>query len=210
MINYLKVKNYKGIKTNTLDDLQRLNIICGKNNSGKTSILEALTDYKNMSIGKIISPDCEKWLNDLFEKKIERLTNPHPRYVAKWFSNYIKKLIDEKTVWFNDEMQEILNGFQSNILQDSNLRRYPANDPNFGIVDIINIFFKNSISGYKPILIPPKRILESGIKINLGQKVEPMGNGIVNRLFYLKNQLEKTEQFNTFQKVQKSFTDITN
>ena len=134
----------------------------------------------------------------------------HPRYVAKWFSNYIKKLIDEKTVWFIDEMQEILNGFQSNILQDPNLLRYQANDPNFGIVDIINIFFKNSILAYRPILIPPKRFLEAGIKINLGQKVEPMGNGIVNRLFYLKNQLEKTEQFNTFQRVQKSFTDITN
>lgn len=34
MINHLKVASYKGVKSLNLYDLGKINIICGKNNSG--------------------------------------------------------------------------------------------------------------------------------------------------------------------------------
>lgn len=42
MINSISIENFKVIKYLQIDDLERFNLIVGKNNSGKTSILEAL------------------------------------------------------------------------------------------------------------------------------------------------------------------------
>ena len=45
MIRDLKARGHKGISELKLMDLDHINIICGKDNSGKTSILEALMTY---------------------------------------------------------------------------------------------------------------------------------------------------------------------
>lgn len=45
MLNSLQVSNFKGIKNIEISTLGRLNLIVGKNNSGKSSILEALMLY---------------------------------------------------------------------------------------------------------------------------------------------------------------------
>ena len=43
MIEYLKIKNFKGIKELEIKDLSPVNIFVGKANTGKTSVLEALS-----------------------------------------------------------------------------------------------------------------------------------------------------------------------
>ncbi|ENQ9725828.1 TPA: ATP/GTP-binding protein [Yersinia enterocolitica] len=45
MINSIDISNFKGFKKLTIPKLGRLNLIVGKNNSGKSSILEALMVY---------------------------------------------------------------------------------------------------------------------------------------------------------------------
>jgi len=42
MYKSFKIKNFRCFKEVTLDHLERLNLIAGKNNAGKTSFLEAL------------------------------------------------------------------------------------------------------------------------------------------------------------------------
>ncbi len=42
MIRSLRLKNYRGFEDYTLSDLSRVNLLVGKNNSGKTAILEAV------------------------------------------------------------------------------------------------------------------------------------------------------------------------
>ncbi|MER8149846.1 AAA family ATPase, partial [Acinetobacter baumannii] len=44
-MNSLDISNFKGFKKLTIPKLGRLNLIVGKNNSGKSSILEALMIY---------------------------------------------------------------------------------------------------------------------------------------------------------------------
>ncbi|MCU0289694.1 MAG: AAA family ATPase [Acidobacteria bacterium] len=41
MFKKIKIENYKGINNLELNDLQQFNLLVGKNNSGKTSILES-------------------------------------------------------------------------------------------------------------------------------------------------------------------------
>ena len=42
MMKEIKLKTYKGIKEVSVTSLGHINVICGKNNSGKSSILEAI------------------------------------------------------------------------------------------------------------------------------------------------------------------------
>ncbi len=42
MISFLKIKNYRGIKSCTIGDLKKVNVFIGRNNSGKSLLLESL------------------------------------------------------------------------------------------------------------------------------------------------------------------------
>lgn len=46
-VKQLKINSFRGIKDLTLADLRQINILTGKNNCGKTSILEILESYRN-------------------------------------------------------------------------------------------------------------------------------------------------------------------
>lgn len=50
MFNEIRIKSYRGLRSSVLADLQQINIITGANNSGKTSLLEAiqLFDHKDI------------------------------------------------------------------------------------------------------------------------------------------------------------------
>ncbi len=48
MINEIEIVEYKGFKNLKLDNLNQINIISGKNNIGKTALLEALFIYKGV------------------------------------------------------------------------------------------------------------------------------------------------------------------
>ncbi|ACD66129.1 MAG TPA: ATPase [Sulfurihydrogenibium sp.] len=54
MYKFFTIKNFKNFKSLELNDLERVNLIVGKNNSGKSSLLEAILLH-NMSIASIIS-----------------------------------------------------------------------------------------------------------------------------------------------------------
>ena len=42
MFRYINIESYRGLSHVVLEELNRVNIIVGDNNSGKTSILEAI------------------------------------------------------------------------------------------------------------------------------------------------------------------------
>lgn len=204
MFQYLKVKNHKGISEVCLSDLGHINIICGKNNSGKSSILEALNNYNNVGIGKVVDENCKDWLEDLFIPQAEKYSRPSLRDSKRWFSQYITEIIKEGTVWFSDEKDKIIKDIKDDT--DSHLGRY-RDFVNFKI--ILDDFFKNTVENYRTILIPPKRFLESRVEINSNQTVNPTGIGLTNRLFFLKNQDPHSTDFRNYEKINESFNNIT-
>lgn len=109
MSNYISgidIQRYRGITSLKLDKLQRINILTGDNNSGKTSVLEVLSILKNPAQfsswldvsrgdGAISGLSVYERMNDLFNVNFER--------------KQVKYSIE-----FEDEQMEIeLNGFDS-------------------------------------------------------------------------------------------------
>lgn len=206
MINFLKVKNHKGINEVTLNDLGHINVLCGKNNSGKTSILESVNSDKHVVFGKQIKQTDQEWLEEIFRPTAESLAKPHKSLTMPWFGDSIRKMIMKNTVWFLDEKDEIIKEFQ--IYLDEN--EYIKNNVEiFKLDNLIDKYFENIIKNHKQILINPKRNLESGVKIDFNQDIKPDGYGLLNRLFFLKNQDIKSDDHKTYQNILTAFEKIT-
>jgi len=54
MFNHLKVLSIKGLKECYLLSLGKINIVCGKNNSGKSTILEGIDKYRIRGIRTVL------------------------------------------------------------------------------------------------------------------------------------------------------------
>jgi predicted ATPase len=205
MIKFLKVKDHKGISEVILSNLGHINIICGKNNSGKTSILEAIISKDKVAIGKKV--EDVGWLKKLFAPQISRYSHPATQNSEKWFEKYIRGLAENNTVWFSDEEQEITNGFRANLQTDQVMKSFGPSV--FEFRDLIKGFFGKDSQNFRPILIPPKRNLETTVNIQTSQEITPSGGGLTNKLFYLKNQDSESPLSKTYEKIQEAFNEIT-
>ena len=62
MFEHLKISSIKGLKECQLLDLGRINVICGKNNSGKSTLIEGINEQRTN--GKIFN---EEEIDKFFE-----------------------------------------------------------------------------------------------------------------------------------------------
>ena len=73
MLSSLEINNFKGIKSGTISDLAQVNVLVGRNNSGKSTILDALllmrcafaaTDYLgNNGIEQIVKRKVDRGMS---------------------------------------------------------------------------------------------------------------------------------------------------
>jgi|GEM_PF-4697921 len=204
MFKYLKIKNHKGVSEIRLENLGHINIICGKNNSGKTSILEALDTPNKYAIGRKVESKEKEWLEELFAPEAERYSNPYPEYSRRWFSEYLSDIVKKQSIWYNDEYGLIFKDIEESMKKNYHIGNRSAKIFNFD--NLLNTFL--GISKYKTILIPPKRNLIYEDKINLSENSLPSGEKIANRLFYLKNQIPSSEGYKTYAQISSAFKEI--
>ena len=50
MFREIEIKSYRGLRNIKLTDLERINVLIGENNSGKTSVLEAIQLFGNRNV----------------------------------------------------------------------------------------------------------------------------------------------------------------
>ena len=206
MIRYLQVKDHKGIEKLVFKDLSNINILCGKNNSGKTATFEAICNEKKRGIGKMI--ESSEWLAELFALEAKRYSSPSPMISNRWFLKHLEAVIVAKEVWFSDEIELIKEDIFTSLERIPGLAR--RNDRTlFNVNKILTTFFRKSIDWFQPILIPPKRKLDSKIEIDFNESVQPNGKGILNRLFYLKNQDLRSKEYKTYLTIDAQFNAIT-
>lgn len=204
MINYLNIKNHKALAHAKLYGLGNINVICGKNNSGKTTILEALLIKDCYGVGKKI--DDVNWLVELFTSKAKNYSIPDPTKSISWFRDYVNNLIQNDIVWFSDDPTIIQHLFEAQ-KNDPYLRHYSTDTFHFDA--ILNTFFNKELEYLNPVLIPPKRQLEFRSAIDLNQETNPAGSGIINKLFFLKNQDLDSAEYKIYKKIYDTFYEIT-
>lgn len=203
MIHHLKVASHKGIKSLNLYDLGKINIICGKNNSGKSSILE--------SIALTINPGAKISNTEFHETWAKNHQNQGGVYLTR-VSSHLKnffqtKFQDTEIILFKDEGTKFcdeLTNILNNDYQVINYSRIQRNE----LSNVLNHFFTD-VKSLSILLIPAKRILENETPISLNQTIGADGSGILNQLFFLKNQDLASEDFILYTKIHQTFRTIT-
>ena len=104
-LSYLNIRHFKGIENLELNDLSNINIIVGENNTGKTSVLEA--------ISLLQSQDSIKTML----KHVSRSDNSYPSK----FELFLEIFPKEQYISKNIQINSIINGLTRELKIDGNL-----------------------------------------------------------------------------------------
>lgn len=206
MINNIKI-DYKN-QSLVLSNLGSINVICGKNNSGKSTILRILGSEGNINYGK-----------NIYKELIEKLLPEDPsfdKYLKLGLSETINKeqlanlkdqLIsynkEDDFIYYENEIEKFKR-FLSEIYR--NLKyTLPINLFEFIWEDIFQYKLKQ-------IHLQTERDMPFSTSISGGNRVELNNGGrdVLLNLMYWKNQLGESNDLKTFNKIARAFKEITN
>lgn len=106
MLDSLSVKNYRNLKDLRIESLGRVNLIVGKNNTGKSSLLEAVSIYASKANPSLI--------DKLLDERGENINfNNHLEYLANNLDVLSSLFFNREITFFDDNSIEI-NVVESN------------------------------------------------------------------------------------------------
>src|SRR5215471_13451637 len=121
MFENLKLFQLKGLKGCELSELSQINVICGKNNSGKSTVLEAINSPANRTHGKIIS---DGMLDKLQKSTIGFFPFRDSYQYVNAYKDCLNSALQNKKVWYADEFIEFKGQLQGAFQKNSFLREY--------------------------------------------------------------------------------------
>lgn len=202
MFTYLRLSNLKAIKQCELLNLGKINIICGKNNSGKSTILEALTKKENRKIG--VNFASTEIFEDFYNKLSGRnIWGGNNTILNDSFKRILGEVLQNNTIWFPDDIYSIMKKIIEKRERDVNLRNHSFDQDKFK-----NSYLSLFNEDIEPILVPPKRNLGFNIVIQTNELIDPQGSGIVNYLFYAKNQEPNSNDRHIYEQIVAAFKQI--
>lgn len=202
MLKYLRINKTSVLDQYDLTNLGQINVICGKNNSGKSTLLEVIESEKERSLGKKISPDDIKTvLDNIFLS--HGWTKDDPAGI-KVIHKLIKNTFANSEIWYRDEVTKFEDSFCNKITTNIIVQHYQYTS---GVAsDAYKQLFKKTVQFT---LLPPKRKIELTTNIETNQSVSPDGIGMLNKLLYAKNQAKDSEQRKLFDSLSVAFEKIT-
>src|SRR5436190_23797197 len=104
-LQHARLNAHKGLQAALLQDLQKINVICGPNNSGKTTVLECLANPKLCAQGLNFSADAAK---SLAEESASGFGwgsgSPH---LDQTFKRLVEQAITSQDLWFADDIEKL-------------------------------------------------------------------------------------------------------
>jgi energy-coupling factor transporter ATP-binding protein EcfA2 len=203
MFRHLRLFYSEILRDRILADLGKINVICGKNNSGKSTIFRAISQPRTREIGKSLDHDdithiCDASIAHTPWSRYGKHSDPYQSYL-----DTLKQAAKIKTIWFLEDRPAFTSHAVASAIANPRLGFQPFNEAY--LASVYDGLFNDYMS---VVLLPPKRNLDLSVDIGTGQRPEPRGSGILNYLFFAKNQpLENTDN-RIYQKVCSEFTEI--
>jgi AAA15 family ATPase/GTPase len=200
MIQHIRIDFPPIIEGQILKDLGRVNILTGRNSSGKSTILRSILDKPNIGYDFINSTENKDLLKSFF-----RLFNrPNEHEVDNWIDHFLKMLTGKMV--FNTSKKEI-----GDILTEAKF----AASFNYSVENVFesianSLTSNNTIDKEDILLLSPKRRLPYSTAFNtINNKLDDESTVGLARLFYLNNQLPDNKDKKLFEKISDSFLEIT-
>jgi hypothetical protein len=204
MFTNLKVTKIKALKEAILKDLGKINIICGKNNSGKSTLIEGINYPQNRSLGREFVPSDI----DLICKKVSGFSSPASKpgkmpseKLGQVYRQIVEEnLIQKKKLWFQDDASLYADSVSAAFLRTT---QWQVKEES--IKKAFEEMFPEKVL---TVLLPPKRQLKTITRIHTAEDITPIGDGILNHLFYAKNQSTGSPENEIYKKFNSAFVDI--
>jgi AAA15 family ATPase/GTPase len=195
MIEHAKITHSELIKTKEFQNFGQINVICGKNNSGKSLFLSMLFGNE-IKFGKVITSD------DLVEKLIDVLPSNYSGLTSE-----IQKYVENNThfesgLYFEDQAESFSGRFPQ-VFQIGNL--YVGKDNFLTAFNHIFFYFRNESKRY---FVPAKRKILNHAGFN-GTN-DPFKNleSLVSHIHYLKNQQPGSIENEMYKDLRNNFFEI--
>ena len=168
MLNSLYIRNYRNLKELKIDSVSRINLITGKNNTGKSGVLEALAIYK--SNGELITiKQLLEIRGETFQKT--KANNFFQAFSSLFIDNNTEKTIsignlnDDITLRFVKYFDDIERDDKGNIISRKHVVLQDKNENKF-VTDKQGLEIKKSNLSW---IVPFDRQFED-IRINLKER----------------------------------------
>lgn len=191
MIEALKIQ-HPTIENCKLTNLQRMNVICGKNSSGKSTLLKTVLDSPYVNRGKKIPeygslPGKKLSIELLF--KLFADTYPIIRndsQITTLMQEFAQSILTDRYIWYYDEQEQFDELFNMLITQYPSLQQIM-------ITNTVNALIKElfTFSPMKIIEIAPDRAVKFRGTVSQNLLFDPTGEQLVAHLNMMKNQLPK-------------------
>lgn len=204
----LRLGPLRGLKQCDLLSLGRINVLCGKNNTGKSTLLEAASRETTRINGLSTSSD---FIDGLVTANNDFLDQQHGsfapgRHRRNLLPELFREAMESRPVWFAGEEQELANLINAKVAGRSD--PYLPQTVHTGAV-VRDLKSSLSYPILEAIFIPPTRRIEVSGTIATEDEPKPEGKNVVNRLFHLHNQPPASRDLNLLQIIEASFEEIT-
>jgi hypothetical protein len=197
-IHNLRLRPHKGLKQATLGDLGKINVLCGPNNSGKTTALECIEVENRHALGRAMDSE----FSHRIEENIMRGGQWREQNLKEGFIAALAEGISAQSVWFADEREDLF-GRVLTIWQRQFGTRVGMVDRNAFLTAIAAEF-----PTPKVVMIPAKRRLETSKIVAAFEPIRADGTGVLNFLFSSKNQEATSLNRKQFDAIHRSFSEI--
>ena len=203
MIKNIKLNFPPILNEVSLHDLGKINIVCGKNNSGKSTLLEAIRDKEKRVFGMRFK---EEEVGYIFKSTVDvrqwgGFSEAKPKEV---YRNILNKVSAEREVWYQTDFRIFVDLVINYVSKNPFLAgwRFPEAYINGSFTELLT-------DKLKTVLLPPKRHLELQSSIDTNIKPIADGKGILNYLFYAANQFKGSQPKVIFDTISEAFGRIT-
>jgi len=201
----LRLQNLKGIKSCELRNLEKINVICGKNNSGKSTVLESIIkiDQKGKASNRIQGFNYNsQTLTQLYASADSLLIS---RGFQQTQINLLKGVlsnlceVSEGIIFWEDNLSILI----SQILNKCQHKIYNLSQSH--VAEMVN-----TLTSYTPRvqLIFAKRNPNIQSTMNTLLQLSYVGDGLINFLFNCKNSNIESDSSNFFNRLRAEFTEI--
>jgi energy-coupling factor transporter ATP-binding protein EcfA2 len=187
VIKHIRIIDSGAIRQCDLLDLGQFNVICGKNNSGKTTLLKAMIDPNKGLRGLTITPEIQESLlakvtADLHP--IDGLRTGHLRFYLDSLRDYLSG----RNPWFSNDVQLLAKAEE-----EIHARMGPSTFFR-SRSDLLGKAYLMLFSRLEPFYISPKRVLQlHSLEVSTPIGILQSGENAVSTAFMAKNQLPGSE-----------------
>jgi energy-coupling factor transporter ATP-binding protein EcfA2 len=203
-VENIKLRPNKGVKGGVLEGLGQFNVICGKNNGGKSTVLECIFSIDKRFVGKQIPPTSIHSIWKAFAASAGWNTVSENEVPAKKLINVLSGVLsyEPSRVWYQDNSQE----FEKRVADGMNT---PAEGQyGFASLSIERPFLELILDKRQSIFLPPRRLLDQLPNASGTQPLQALGYGLINYLFNAKNSPSSNPQNAIWQRIRDAFRSI--